>query len=197
MKITVLFGSPRRDGNTAGLTGAFLEECAGLGVETRLVSLYGRDLSPCLGCMACQDVMDGPGCVQEDDFPSVFRAMEDCDVIVLATPIYAWYCTAPMKALMDRAIYAGRKKYGAEKGPALLAGKKADSIVTCGCRPEEGADLWEAGLKRWCRYGGLDYLGLLCRRDLGRSVPFLDGEKEQAARDFAQAVYLAVKTEGL
>jgi len=197
MKVTILQGSPRREGNTAFLTRAFQEECVRLGVETDYFHLYDLDVNPCLGCMACQDVLDGLGCVQHDAFARVFTAMADSDVILLATPIYAWYCTTPMKALVDRTIYAGNKNYGKEKGPAMLAGKKIASIVTCGYPAEKGADLWEAGLKRWCKHGKMEYIGMLCRRDLGRSVPFEDEEKEQAARDFAHAIYLSITSEGL
>ena len=197
MKLTILFGSPRKNGNTAALLAPFLEECARLGMVTERVDLYDQKLAPCLGCMACQDCLDGLGCVQEDDFQSLFGSMADCDVLALATPIYAWYCTAPMKNLMDRAIYAGNKNYGRVKGPALLAGKGVASIATCGYPPEKGADLWEEGLRRWCRHGKMNYLGMLCRRDLGRGVSFPDEEKAQSARDFARAIYLSVTTEEL
>lgn len=197
MKFTVLMGSPRPEGNTAALLRPFLDECGKMGAETQCFPLDGMALAPCRGCMACQEVQDGPGCAQKDDFQRVFQAMEDCDVVILATPIYSWYCTPPMKALMDRAIYAGNKYYGREKGPSLLEGKRVASVVTCGYRPQEGADLWEQGLRRWCAHGKMEYMGMLCRRDMGRQVPFLDDEKEQAARDFARAIGLAVKTEEL
>ena len=197
MKMTVLNGSPRPEGNTALLLRSFLDECARMGVETQCFRLYDRKLAPCRGCMACQDIPDRLGCVLEDDCSGVFEAMRDCDVILLATPIYSWYCTPPMKALMDRAIYAGNKYYGREKGPSLLEGRRVASVVTCGYRPQEGADLWEQGLKRWCAHGKMEYMGMLCRRDMGRKVPFLDEEKEQAARDFARAIGLAVRAEEL
>lgn len=197
MKLTVLFGSPRKNGNTAALTEPFLKECAALGIETQRFDLYDKTLEPCLGCMACQDIFDGPGCVQKDAFEELFRAMADCDVLVLASPIYSWYCTAPMKNLMDRAIYAGNKYYGKEKGPSLLAGKKVAAISTCGYRPDKGADLWREGLKRWCKHGNMEYLGMLCRRDLGRNTIFSNEETQQAALDLAQAIYLSLTTEEL
>ena len=125
MKWCVLMGSPRKEGNTAALLGPFLEECGALGVEAEVIWLYDRNISPCLGCMACQDVVDRLGCVQKDGFAAVFQSMADCGLILLATPIYSFFCTAPMKALLDRAIYAGVKNYGREKGPKLLAGKGA------------------------------------------------------------------------
>ena len=164
-----------------------------MGVETETVWLYDRAVNPCLGCMACQDAAGGPGCVQDDDFEDIFRAMADSDVIVPATPIYAFFCTAPMKAVLDRAIYAGTKNYGAVKGVKLLEGKRLAAIVTCGYPPEKGADLWEEGLKRFCRHGGLEYMGIFCRRDRGGAEPFLNEERERAVRDFAQAIRMSVR----
>lgn len=195
MKFCVLMGSPRREGNTAALLRPFLEECGGMGIETETIWLYDQVVNPCLGCMACQEVLDGPGCVREDDFEDIFPAMADSDVIVPATPIYSFFCTAPMKALLDRAIYAGTKNYGAVKGPKLLAGKRLAAIATCGYPPEKGADLWEEGLRRFCRHGGLEYMGMFCRRDRGKREPFMNEEREQGARDFAQALILAVRAD--
>ena len=193
MKFCVLMGSPRLDGNTAALLAPFLEECGAMEVETQIISLYDREINPCWGCASCQNVQDGPGCVQDDGFEEIFQAMAECDVIVLATPIYAFFCTAPMKAVLDRAIYAGTKNYGAVKGVKLLEGKRLAAIVTCGYPPEKGADLWEEGLKRFCRHGGLEYMGIFCRRDRGGAEPFLNEERERAVRDFAQAIRMSVR----
>lgn len=197
MKFCILMGSPRRDGNTAALLKPFVEECQAMEVETRTIWLYDRKIAPCLGCMNCQNCPEGTGCVQKDDFQEVFQAMAGSDIIILATPIYAFYCTAPMKALLDRAICAGTKNYGQVKGVKLLAGKRLAAIATCGYPPEKGAGLWEEGLKRFCRHGGLDYMGLFCRRDFGEAEPFLNEEREQAVRDFAQAICMAVRLEEL
>ena len=195
MRLCILMGSPRQDGNTAALLAPFLDECGSLGMETETVRLYDRQIGPCLGCKSCQDCLDGLGCVQKDDFEEIFQFMAGCDVIVLATPIYAFFCTAPMKALMDRAIYAGVKNYGRIKGSKLLEGKRAATLVTCGYSPEKGADLWEEGVKRWCRHGKLEYLGILCRRDRGGEEPFMNEEREQAARDFARAIWMTIRLE--
>ena len=195
MRASVLMGSPRREGNTAALLSVFLEEWKAMGHSARVIHLYEREVLPCRGCMVCQNCLDGLGCVQRDEFAEIFQEMADSDVILFATPIYAWYCTAPMKALMDRAIYAGVKNYGREKGPTLLQGRRVASLVTCGYPPDRGADLWEEGLKRWCRHGKLEYMGMFCRRDWGRTVAFLDGDRIQAVRDYARALALAIHME--
>ena len=193
MKLCVLMGSPRERGNTAALTQAFLDQWRRLGQESQMIWLFQRQVRPCLGCMACQDCLDGLGCVQKDDFEDIFREMSRADGILFATPIYAWYCTAPMKTLLDRAVYAGNKNYGRKKGPALLAGKYAASLVTCGYPVEKGADVWEAGLKRVCRHSKMEYLGMFCEQDRGKKVPFLDEEKAVGAREFARALHSAMR----
>ena len=131
MKFCVLMGSPRTQGNTAALLAPFLEECAALGIVTENYSLYSRTVNPCLGCMTCQDCLDGPGCVQDDDFEELFQAVDSCDVMILATPIYSFFCTPPMKALLDRAIYAGVKNYGRERGPRRRGAKRGASGSPC------------------------------------------------------------------
>lgn len=197
MKFTVLMGSPRPQGNTAALLEPFLDECKKLGVSCQTVWLYNQEIKPCLGCKSCQENWQEFSCIQQDDVEELAELVRASSALILATPIYSWYCTAPMKALMDRLVYGMCKYYGAEKGPALLERKPVASIVTCGYRPEKGCDLWEDGLKRWCRHMDMRYIGMLARRDRGPKEPFMDEEKEEAARDFAQALRIKLRLEGV
>ena len=188
MKTYILMASPRREGNTAALVAPFMDELKSAGHEAEMVWLYDKDIQPCLACRVCQKDWTKFGCVRQDDVPEIFDKILDADLIVFATPIYCWYCTAPMKALMDRLVYGMNKYYGDEKGPALWAGKAVASITTCGYRPERGADLWEEGLKRYCKHSGLQYIGQIAERHLGYDTEFMDAEKEARARKFAQMV---------
>lgn len=192
MKYTILMGSPRRDGNTARLLDIFLDENRELGIEQEVIWLYDRDVKPCIGCKSCQDITDRLGCIHEDDFQAIYDSVQSSDVLVLATPIYSWFCTPPMKAAMDRLIYSGCKYYGKEKQRSSLFMKQVATITTCGYRPNKGADLWEEGLKRWCKHGEMDYLGMFCRRDTGKPEEFLDEQGEYDLRDFAHALYIMV-----
>lgn len=192
MKYTILMGSPNHNGNTAALLRPFLEKNQEMDIEQDVIWLYERDVRPCLGCKACQNVTDRLGCVQEDDFRLIFDSIRTSDVVVLATPIYSWYCTSPMKALMDRLIYAGCKYYGEKKQPSAYAAKRVATITTCGYSRDKGADLWEEGLRRWCRHGGMDYLGMYCRRDTGKKDEFMNEQVDADVRDFAHALYVTV-----
>jgi len=196
MKCTVLMGSPNRDGNTAAMLSPFLDELTSMGAECETAWLYDMNIQPCYGCKLCQDVMDDFGCVRADDVQRVYHTILSSDLVVFATPIYAWYCTAPMKALMDRVIYAGCKYYGKVRGGSTLAEKPFATLVTCGYPPEKGADVWETGLKRWCKHCRAPYLGMFCHQDLGRKDVFMNDKVEQDVRSFARSIIAAVQSKG-
>jgi multimeric flavodoxin WrbA len=149
------------------------------------IRLHGKVLNPCLACRACQKDWTIFGCVQKDDMQEIFDAVRAADLLVLATPIYAWYCTPPMKSALDRLVYGMNKYYGEEKGPSLWAGKPLALVTTCGYPPEKGADLWETGMRRYCRHSQLEYLGMLAERHLGYDTVFMDQDKEVRAVAFA------------
>ncbi len=188
MKVCILMGSPRKNGNTAALLTPFCEELRSGGAETDTVWLYDRDIRPCVACRTCQKDWRVFGCPQKDDMQDLFDRVLESDLLVLATPIYAWYCTPPMKAALDRLVYGMNKFYGETRGPSLWAGKSMALLETCGYRPEKGCDLFEDGMRRYCRHSGLRYLGSHAERHMGYDVPFMDADKEARTRAFARVL---------
>ena len=190
-KVCVLMGSPRRDGNTAALLEPFCAELEARGADTETFWLYEKEIHPCVGCRNCQKDWTKFGCFWPDDVQEIADCILASDLIVLATPIYSWYCTPPMKALLDRLVYGMNKYYGEEKGPSLWAGKKLALLCTCGYPPEKGADLWEAGMKRYCKHSRLTYLGMLAEHDPGYRDVFMSPDKAERARAFAAQLLAA------
>ena len=93
-----------------------------------------------------------------------------------------------MKALLDRMVYAFNMYYGEKRGPSLWEGKQTAVITTCGYPPEKGADLFEEGIKRYCRHSKLQYMGMLCERHMGYQTEFMDDEKAVRAKEFAEGL---------
>ena len=186
MNVCILMGSPRKQGNTAALLVPFCEELRKGGAEVETYWLYDLEIRPCTACRACQKDWTVFGCAQKDDAGFLFDRIIASDLIVLATPIYSWYCTPPMKALMDRMVYGMNKYYGEGKGPSLWAGKSLALLETCGYRPEKGCDLFEEGVRRYCKHSALKYLGSHAERHLGYGTVFMDGNKESRTREFAR-----------
>lgn len=189
-QVCILMGSPRKTGNTAALLRPFTAELEKLGCRCETVWLYDLDLRPCRACRTCQRDWNIFGCAIRDDMEEIFRRVLACEVLVLATPIYSWYCTPPMKAVLDRLVYGMNKYYGEKKGPALWAGKAVALVTTCGYPPDKGADLWESGVKRYCKHSQLRYLGMLAGHDHGYNSVFMEDEKANRAREFARSLVL-------
>lgn len=188
MRFLVLGASPRSKSNTAALTDIFCAELAILGHEVCRKELYTMQIAPCVACRCCQQSLHSFGCAIKDDAYLLFDEVMACDVLVLASPIYSWYCTAPMKAFLDRMVYGMNKFYGIEKGPSLWQKKSLALITTCGYSPDKGADLWSQGMMRYAKHSQLIYKGMLAERHLGYDTPFMDKPKEMRARAFARSL---------
>lgn len=185
-KCCILIGSSRKDGNTAALLKPFTDELTKNNLDYELIWLADKVLNPCNACRICQKDWGIFGCHYRDDGQEIFDKIIDCNFLILATPIYSWYCTPPLKVLLDRLVYGMNKYYGETKGPALWAGKQVALITTCGYRPEKGADLWEEGMKRYCKHSKLKYRGMLVEQHLGYRHEFMSPEKSEHARTFAR-----------
>ena len=186
MKALILMGSPRKGGNTASLTAPFVSELQAKGVSCKTFDVYDMDLRPCVACRTCQKDWTKFGCPQDDDMQQIFDAAMEADLIVIASPIYSWYCTPPVKNVLDRLVYGMNKYYGEEMGPSIWKGKRIALVSTCGYPVEKGADLFEEGMKRYAKHSKLQYVGMACERQRNYGEQFMDAEKEQAMRDFAQ-----------
>lgn len=106
MKFFAIVGSGRVGGNTDRLTDAFLKGAAERGHQIAKLHLGETEVRPCLGCNAC--AQDGV-CIQADGMERLLPAFLDCDVVVLATPVYFWGISAQLKAAIDRLYALGEK----------------------------------------------------------------------------------------
>lgn len=186
MNVLILMGSPRLSGNTAELCKPFMEACKENGADVRYVTLANKSIHPCAGCYVCQEVSGEYGCVQRDDMYSVVKDIRWADLIVLATPIYAWYCAAPMKNVLDR-HYGLNKYYGSAEG-SLWAGKKVAILATHGYEGAYATDPFEMGVERLCKHSDLTYLGLYSVQDEDNLASFQTEEAVEGAKAFARKI---------
>lgn len=187
MKFIILKGSPHLNGNTNTLLAPFLDELKKNGADFEEFNLYDMKIEDCHACLACQQDKTITGCVIQDDMQQILAATLTADAIVVASPIYVWNCTAPTKAVLDRYVYANCKFYGDDPhGPILWKGKTLYILTTCGYPVEKGTDLFEEGMKRYCKHCGLIYGGMLAERQRNLKESFMSADKEEHAREFAR-----------
>ena len=157
MKVMTILGSPKKNGNTAKVLGMF-ESLVSKGHEVERVNIVDADVKGCVGCYACQQNPDEPGCVQKDDAVSIFERMMGADTVVYASPLYAWSFSSQMKAFLDRhlCLVTG---YDTEDYKSLFAGKRIALLVTCGGPVEGNADLIQTIFERLSDYGNCNVIG--------------------------------------
>jgi multimeric flavodoxin WrbA len=112
-----------RSGATTRLVRACLKGAETVeGTTTEYVSLAGKRISACDGCLSC---LNAPTCHIDDDMQALYPAMLRADAIVLGTPVYYGSPCALAKSFMERVTGLGgirEKKLRLKIGGAIAAG---------------------------------------------------------------------------
>ena len=166
MKIIAIYGSPRRNGNTAKLLQSAVAGARSAGAEVTEIVLRDLKLQPCLEIYACRK--DGR-CAIKDDFHALATALLSAQATILASPIFFYAVSAQVKVMMDRCQSLWVKKYWLEKKPlGRLDNHKPGLFLSVGAtrgkRLFEGAemsvkyffDTFNTSLWRTLAYRGLD-----------------------------------------
>ena len=122
MKITVITGSPRRNGNTFAMVEAFIRAAEAKGHEVVRFDAAMMHIGGCHACMTC--FKTGKACSFDDDFNIIAPHILDADAIVYAMPLYWYSIPAQIKGVIDRVF----SFYVAEKP---IQGKKMGLICCC------------------------------------------------------------------
>ena len=98
-KIIVISTSLRTGSNSDMLADQFIEGAKAASHEVEKISLAGKDIRFCKGCLACQKLGK---CVIKDDVNDIMQKVLNADVVCWATPIYYYEMSGQMKTLIDR-----------------------------------------------------------------------------------------------
>ena len=99
-KVLIISTSLRGKSNSEQLARQFAKGAQDAGNDVELVSLRGKEVRFCTGCMAC---LKSPRCAQRDDASGIVEKMGQADVLCFATPVYYYEMAGQMKTLLDRA----------------------------------------------------------------------------------------------
>ncbi len=100
MKITVLTGSPRKNGTSNYLADEFIRGAKENGHEVFRFDTARSDVKNCMACQSC--AMGSKPCIHKDDFVELRENILNSDVIVFVTPIYYFGMTSTLKKVIDR-----------------------------------------------------------------------------------------------
>ena len=97
--VLVISTSLRAKSNSDILTERLIAGAKDAGHEVEHISLKGKDLKFCIGCLACQKTQE---CVLKDDAVWIAEKVRNADTLVFTTPIYYYEMSGQMKTLLDR-----------------------------------------------------------------------------------------------
>lgn len=96
MKTLIFNGSPRKCGETAYMIEMLQKEMGG---ECRVVNAYTANIRPCIDCRWC---FTHKGCAIKDEMQEILEYIEECDHVILASPVYFEEVTGMLLAVMSR-----------------------------------------------------------------------------------------------
>lgn len=148
---TVLFGSPRKSGNSESLAEAFLRGAGKKAGEIHRFHLAELKLSGCLDCRQCWT--GGKPCVLNDSMQEIYAALKHSELILFVSPLYWYTWSAQIKPVMDRFL-----PFAAENADFSLKGKKSALFSTAGDTDPNCFDGLRFAYRASCRLLGLDSL---------------------------------------
>ena len=99
-KVLVIGSSLREKSNSETPADAFAAGVQSSGKQVEQISLKGKSIAFCQGCLAC---LNTHACVIRDDAAAIAEQMRQADMIAFASPIYYYEMSGQMKTLLDRA----------------------------------------------------------------------------------------------
>lgn len=151
--ILIISASLRQHSNSEALASAFADGARAAGHSVETVSLAGKALSFCRGCLACQKLHR---CIIRDDAVGIAEKMSRADALVFATPIYYYEMSGQLKTLLDRANPLYRSDYAFRDVYFLSAAAEDEEGVDE--RAVHGLEGWIACFER-ARLAGTVFAG--------------------------------------
>lgn len=124
VEVLVLFGSPRKEGNTMELVKIFETTLQSKGHLVKIEYLNDLNIGFCQGCSLC---LPDEICTIRDDMDTLRESMLRANLIVFASPVYWYTISAQLKVVIDRSLAFLDSNYNSR-----LKGKKAVTLMTCG-----------------------------------------------------------------
>ena len=125
MKTLIFNGSPRKNGDTMTLVNECLKHLKG---SFKIIDAYDCNIQPCIDCRYC---WENSGCFLDDEMQEVHNYIQECDNILIASPLYFSEITGQLLAVTSRLqTYFCARVF--QKGKSIEKEKKGGVIIVGG-----------------------------------------------------------------
>ena len=179
MKVLMINGSPRANGNTAlalaEMEKVFKEE----GIETEIVRIGSMDVHGCIACGSCAKT---GRCVFDDIVNELTPKFEESDGLVIGAPVYYGSVNATLMAAVQRMFYSGHFDKTMKVGAAVAAARRGgltaafdemNKFFTISGMPVASGQYWNGIHGAKAGEAAQDGEGLQMMRTLARNMSFL------------------------
>jgi multimeric flavodoxin WrbA len=122
MRVLLINGSPRREGNTFLALSEIAKVLEQEGIESEIVGVGTRAVRGCIACNTCKQHGDNR-CIFDDDICNEVSArMAKCDAVIVGSPVYYGQPNGTVLSLLQRMFYSAGKYF---------EGKPAAAVAVC------------------------------------------------------------------
>lgn len=127
MKVLILNGSPRANGNTSLAIDEMVKVFAQEGIETEVCQVGNKAVR---GCVACGSCGEKGKCVFDDVVNELAPKFEEADGLIAASPVYYASANATLVACLDRLFYSTHFDKTMKVGAAIAVARRGGCSAT-------------------------------------------------------------------
>ena len=179
MRVLMINGSPKANGNTAAALREMEKIFTAEGVETEIVHVGNQAVR---GCIACGKCAEAGRCVFDDIVNETAPKLEACDGLVVGSPVYYASANAALVAFLTRLFYSTHFDKAMKVGAAVVAARRGglsaafdelNKFFTTSGMPVASSQYWNSVHGRAPGEAVQDEEGLQTMRTLARNMTFL------------------------
>lgn len=179
MKVLIINGSPRVNGNTTIAIREMEAVFKADGIDVETVQVGNKDIRGCIACGKCSET---GRCVFDDIVNELAQKFEEADGLVIASPVYYASANATLIACLDRLFYSTHFDRTMKVGASIVCARRGGCSATfdelnkfftnCGM-PIASSQYWNSIHGREQGQAELDEEGKQTMRTLARNMAFL------------------------
>lgn len=179
MKVLLINGSPHANGNTSVALNEMEKTFEKEGIEIENIQVGNKDIRGCIGCYSCSK---NGKCVFDDLVNSVAPKFEECDGMVVASPVYYASANGTLISFLDRLFYSTGFDKTMKVGASVAVARRGGCSSTfdelnkyftiCGM-PVASSQYWNSVHGRDLGEAAKDEEGLQTMRTLAKNMVFL------------------------
>lgn len=179
MKVLIINGSPRVNGNTSVAVREMEKVFAEEGVETEVVQVGNKDIR---GCIACGYCGENGKCLFNDVVNELASKFEEADGLVVASPVYYASANATLIACLTRLFYSTHFDKSMKVGASVVCARRGgcsatfdelNKFFTISNMPIASSQYWNSIHGREQGQAEMDEEGKQTMRVLARNMSFL------------------------